>query len=82
MNAFDPQNFYYATTPPPPRPMRGAGMSGVNSVNLTAAATAFDKVARSYDDVFTRSVIGRAQRSLERDVQRLLVRGRLAEFAL
>ena len=38
-------------------------MSGVNSVNLTAAATAFDRVAHSYDDVFTRSVIGRAQRN-------------------
>jgi ubiquinone/menaquinone biosynthesis C-methylase UbiE len=38
-------------------------MSEVNSVNLTAAATAFDRVAHSYDDVFTRSVIGRAQRN-------------------
>jgi ubiquinone/menaquinone biosynthesis C-methylase UbiE len=38
-------------------------MSGVNSVSLTAAATAFDRVAHSYDDVFTRSVIGRAQRN-------------------
>ena len=38
-------------------------MNGVNSVNLTAAATAFDRVAHSYDDVFTRSVIGRAQRN-------------------
>lgn len=38
-------------------------MRGVNSVNLTAAATAFDRVAHSYDDVFTRSVIGRAQRN-------------------
>ena len=38
-------------------------MSGVNSVNLTAVATAFDRVAHSYDDVFTRSVIGRAQRN-------------------
>jgi ubiquinone/menaquinone biosynthesis C-methylase UbiE len=37
-------------------------MSGTNSVNLTVAATAFDRVALSYDDVFTRSVIGRAQR--------------------
>jgi ubiquinone/menaquinone biosynthesis C-methylase UbiE len=38
-------------------------MSGVNSVNLSAAATAFDRVAHCYDDVFTRSVIGRAQRN-------------------
>jgi ubiquinone/menaquinone biosynthesis C-methylase UbiE len=38
-------------------------MSGVNTGNLTAAATAFDRVAHSYDDVFTRSVIGRAQRN-------------------
>jgi SAM-dependent methyltransferase len=38
-------------------------MSGVNTANFTAAATAFDQVARAYYDVFTRSVIGRAQRN-------------------
>jgi SAM-dependent methyltransferase len=38
-------------------------MSGANSVNLSAAATAFDSVANSYDDLFTRSMIGRAQRN-------------------
>jgi len=38
-------------------------MSGANSVNFAAAATAFDGVAHAYDDVFTRSVIGRAQRN-------------------
>jgi ubiquinone/menaquinone biosynthesis C-methylase UbiE len=38
-------------------------MSGANSVNFAAAATAFDRVAHAYDDVFTRSVIGRAQRN-------------------
>jgi ubiquinone/menaquinone biosynthesis C-methylase UbiE len=37
-------------------------MNGVNSVTLPAAATAFDRVADSYDELFTRSVIGRAQR--------------------
>jgi len=37
-------------------------MNGVNSVTISAAATAFDRIASSYDDVFTRSLIGRAQR--------------------
>jgi SAM-dependent methyltransferase len=38
-------------------------MSEASSVNFSAAGTAFDGVAASYDDVFTRSVIGRAQRN-------------------
>lgn len=38
-------------------------MSGANSVNFSAAATAFDGIANSYDGLFTRSVIGRAQRN-------------------
>lgn len=37
-------------------------MNGVNTVTLSAAATAFDRIAKSYDEVFTRSMIGRAQR--------------------
>ena len=37
-------------------------MNGGTSVILPAAATAFDSVADSYDEVFTRSLIGRAQR--------------------
>jgi SAM-dependent methyltransferase len=37
-------------------------MSGETSAMLSAAATAFDRVADSYDEIFTRSMIGRAQR--------------------
>jgi len=37
-------------------------MSEAAGVNLSAAAIAFDRVAVSYDDLFTRSVVGRAQR--------------------
>jgi len=37
-------------------------MSGANSVHCSAAAIAFDRVADSYDDLFTRTAIGRAQR--------------------
>jgi SAM-dependent methyltransferase len=37
-------------------------MNGVSSVTHPAAAVAFDGIAASYDDLFTRSVIGRAQR--------------------
>ena len=37
-------------------------MSPANGVNLTSAATAFDRVASSYDELFTHSAIGRAQR--------------------
>jgi SAM-dependent methyltransferase len=37
-------------------------MNGANSVTLSVAATAFDRVADSYDDLFTRTAIGRAQR--------------------
>lgn len=37
-------------------------MSGVNSVNISAAAAAFDRIAGSYDDLFTHTSIGRAQR--------------------
>ena len=37
-------------------------MNAANGVTLTAAATAFDRVADSYDELFTRTAIGRAQR--------------------
>jgi len=37
-------------------------MSGAASVNISAAVDAFDRVADSYDDLFTRSAIGQAQR--------------------
>jgi ubiquinone/menaquinone biosynthesis C-methylase UbiE len=37
-------------------------MNGVNSLSHSAAATAFDQISGSYDEVFTRSLIGRAQR--------------------
>ena len=37
-------------------------MSGANSVHCSAAAIAFDRVADSYDELFTRTAIGRAQR--------------------
>ena len=37
-------------------------MKGVNPVACSAAATAFDQIAGIYDNVFTRSSIGRAQR--------------------
>ncbi len=37
-------------------------MNAANGVTLTAAATAFDRVADSYDELFTHTVIGRAQR--------------------
>lgn len=37
-------------------------MSQAAGVNLSTAANAFDRVAASYDDLFTRSVIGKAQR--------------------
>jgi ubiquinone/menaquinone biosynthesis C-methylase UbiE len=37
-------------------------MNGVNSTMHSAAATAFDGIAESYDEVFTRSLIGQAQR--------------------
>jgi len=38
-------------------------MSGANSVHCSAAAIAFDRVADSYDELFTRTAIGRAQRA-------------------
>lgn len=38
-------------------------MSESNRMNFSAAATAFDSIASSYDDLFTCSVIGRAQRN-------------------
>ena len=38
-------------------------MSGANSVHCSAAAIAFDRVAESYDELFTRTAIGRAQRA-------------------
>lgn len=38
-------------------------MSGANSVDFSAAAIAFDRVAASYDEVFTRTAIGKAQRA-------------------
>jgi ubiquinone/menaquinone biosynthesis C-methylase UbiE len=38
-------------------------MSAAKSVDFSAAATAFDGIATSYDDLFTRSAIGRAQRN-------------------
>lgn len=38
-------------------------MSAASSVEFSAAATAFDGVAGAYDELFTRSVIGRAQRN-------------------
>jgi SAM-dependent methyltransferase len=37
-------------------------MSGTTNVNWSAAAAAFDRVADSYDDLFTRTAIGQAQR--------------------
>ncbi len=37
-------------------------MSEVRFANLSAVARAFDKVAVSYDELFTRTSIGRAQR--------------------
>jgi SAM-dependent methyltransferase len=37
-------------------------MSEATSVNLSTAASAFDRLADSYDDLFTRSSIGQAQR--------------------
>jgi ubiquinone/menaquinone biosynthesis C-methylase UbiE len=37
-------------------------MNVANGVTLTAAATAFDRVASTYDDQFTRTRIGQAQR--------------------
>jgi ubiquinone/menaquinone biosynthesis C-methylase UbiE len=37
-------------------------MNATNGVTLTAAATAFDRVADSYDELFTRTAVGRAQR--------------------
>src|ERR1700731_1445436 len=44
------------------RCLREKGMHGGSSVITLAAATAFDGVAESYDEVFTYSMIGRAQR--------------------
>src|SRR6202045_1576480 len=44
------------------RCLREKGMHGGSSVITLAAATAFDGVAESYDEVFTHSMIGRAQR--------------------
>src|SRR6202166_1606839 len=44
------------------RCLREKGMHGGSSVITFAAATAFDGVADSYDEVFTCSMIGRAQR--------------------
>jgi ubiquinone/menaquinone biosynthesis C-methylase UbiE len=38
-------------------------MTLANGVMLSAAATAFDQVAGSYDDLFTHTAIGRAQRN-------------------
>jgi ubiquinone/menaquinone biosynthesis C-methylase UbiE len=38
-------------------------MSEANSVNISAAAAAFDRIAGSYDELFTRTSIGRVQRS-------------------
>ena len=37
-------------------------MTGVNKATVPAAAAAFDRVAHNYDELFTRSAIGRAQR--------------------
>jgi ubiquinone/menaquinone biosynthesis C-methylase UbiE len=37
-------------------------MNAANGVTLAAAATAFDRVAESYDELFTHTAIGRAQR--------------------
>ena len=37
-------------------------MTGVNSVAVSATAAAFDRVAHNYDELFTYSAIGRAQR--------------------
>jgi ubiquinone/menaquinone biosynthesis C-methylase UbiE len=37
-------------------------MNAANGVTLAAAATAFDRVAESYDELFTHAAIGRAQR--------------------
>jgi ubiquinone/menaquinone biosynthesis C-methylase UbiE len=37
-------------------------MNGANGTTLSAAATAFDRVALTYDDLFTHTAIGRAQR--------------------
>lgn len=37
-------------------------MTGVNTATVPAAAAAFDRVAHNYDELFTRTAIGRAQR--------------------
>ena len=42
--------------------LRGEGMNLAYGVTLSAAATAFDRVANSYDKSFTHTAIGRAQR--------------------
>jgi len=47
-----------------------------NTENPVAAGTAFDRVAALYDEVFTHSAIGRAQRQLvHRELQPVFVRG-------
>jgi 2-polyprenyl-3-methyl-5-hydroxy-6-metoxy-1,4-benzoquinol methylase len=38
-------------------------MNGEMSANCSAAGTAFDGIAKSYDELFTRTAIGRAQRA-------------------
>ena len=38
-------------------------MNGASGMGFSAAVNAFDGIAESYDDLFTRSVIGRAQRN-------------------
>lgn len=38
-------------------------MNGTTSLSYSSAASAFDRVASSYDELFTRTMIGRAQRA-------------------
>ena len=43
-------------------------MTSCSSGALHQAGLAFDSIAEQYDDIFTRSLIGRAQRDAEADV--------------
>ncbi len=47
-----------------------------NTANLVPAGTAFDRVAAQYDEIFTHSAVGKAQRQLvHRELRPILVRG-------